>query len=201
MLTRTGAAFITVLALGLPAPAWADLEQDKRRCVGDPNPDIMIGGCTRLVQSGRFGNNNLAIAFNNRGNAYRKIGQYDRAIRDYNEAIRLKPNYAPTQFALGAMYAMGQGVSKNYAEAVKWYRKAAEQGNARAQYSLGFMYGKGQGVSQDYVRAHMWYSLSAANGGKDGPKARDIVAKRMTPAQIAEAQKMTVEWMAKHKKK
>ena len=95
--SRLGAALIAaaVLVLGaIPAPARADLDQDKQRCVSAPNPDIRIGGCTRLIQSGRFSNTNLAIAFTNRGNAYERKGQYDRAIRDYTEAIRLKPGYA-----------------------------------------------------------------------------------------------------------
>ena len=55
---------------------------------------------------------------------------------------------------------------QNYAEALKWYRLAADQGNAIAQYNLGFMYDNGQGVPQDYVRAHMWFNLSAAQGTK-----------------------------------
>jgi uncharacterized protein len=54
------------------------------------------------------------------------------------------------------MYFNGQGVRQNYAEAVKWYRKAAEQGYAWAQYNLGFMYFHGQGVPQDYAEAAKW---------------------------------------------
>ncbi len=49
--------------------------------------------------------------------------------------------------------------------------------------------------------AHMWISFSAANGNVDGPYYRDKIGERMTPAQIAEAQKLAREWMAKHKKK
>jgi hypothetical protein len=53
-------------------------------------------------------------------------------------------------------------VAQDYAEAARWYRKAAEQGNAVAQGSLGFMYWKGQGVAQDYVQAHLWINLAAS---------------------------------------
>jgi hypothetical protein len=56
------------------------------------------------------------------------------------------------------MYYNGKGVPQDYAEAARWYRKAADQGNADAQNNLGVMYGNGQGVPQDYVRAHMWFS-------------------------------------------
>ena len=92
------------------------------------------------------------------------------------------------------MYVEGRGVPQDYAEAVNWYRKAANQGDAMAQYNLGSMYADSQGVPQDYVRAYMWFSLSAAQGDKDAGKYRDLAAPRMTPAQIAEAQKLARDW-------
>ena len=77
---------------------------------------------------------------------------------------------------------------------MKWYRKAVEQGDAVAQYNLGVMYFKGQGVPQDFIRAYTWYSVAAAAlSGDDGQttmKNRDIVALRVTAAQIGKAQKM-----------
>ena len=85
---------------------------------------------------------------------------------------------------------------KDYATDASWFRKAAEEGNVIAQHDLGVMYAKGEGVPQDYVQAHMWFSLSAAQG--DGAtKNRDIIAAKMTPAQIAEAQKLAREWKPK----
>ena len=53
------------------------------------------------------------------------------------------------------MYYAGQGVPPDYAEARKWYRLAADQGNADAQTILGLMYHFGQGVPQDYAEAEM----------------------------------------------
>jgi TPR repeat protein len=82
----------------------------------------------------------------------------------------------------------------NYEAAFTAYRKAAEQGDAYAQFNLGLMYAKGQGVPQDYVHAHKWFNLSAVGGGKDAVKNRDTAAGLMTPAQIAEAQKLAREW-------
>jgi len=52
----------------------------------------------------------------------------------------------------------------------------------------------GQAVSQDYVAAHMWFNLAAAGGVKDAPTNRDLVAAKMTPQQIAEAEKRFTEW-------
>ncbi len=52
----------------------------------------------------------------------------------------------------------------------------------------------GLGVTQDYVRAHKWFNIAAARGYADAAKSRDMVAKLMTPAQIAEAQRLAREW-------
>ena len=59
------------------------------------------------------------------------------------------------------------------------------------------MYATGKGVPQDYVRAHMWFNLSAAQGIQNAARKRDDIATRMTPAQIAEAQKLAREWQPK----
>lgn len=99
------------------------------------------------------------------------------------------------------MYRKGEGVPQDYAEAVKWFRRAAEQGNVAAQVNLSFMYEKGYGVPQDFVQAHMWRNLAAAQGTQgngDMRKQRDEIAKKMTPAQIAEAQRLAREWLEKH---
>ena len=71
---------------------------------------------------------------------------------------------------------------------MSWFRKAAEEGNVFAQHALGVL----EGLPQDYVQAHKWFSLSAAQGS--GTNNQDIIAARMTPAQIAEAQKLAREW-------
>ena len=102
---------------------------------------------------------------------------------------------------LGSMYAAGLGVPQDYAQAVKWFRLAAEFGrNAEAQYKLGLIYEKGEHVEQDYVQAHMWANLAAAQGNKVAATLRSDVASRMTTDQIAEAQKRAREWLAEHPK-
>jgi TPR repeat protein len=85
-------------------------------------------------------------------------------------------------------------VTQDNAEAVAWYRKAAAQGTAGAQSNLGAMYANGQGVIQDDIQAHMWFNLAAAGGNEKARKNRAIVAKRMTRAQIAEAQRLARQW-------
>jgi len=62
------------------------------------------------------------------------------------------------------MYAEGKGVERDDAEAVKWFRKAAEQDYASAQNQLGMMYEQGRGVPRDYVKATEWYRKAAERG-------------------------------------
>jgi len=71
---------------------------------------------------------------------------------------------ADSQYELGDVYYFGRGVAKNYAEAVKWYKKAAERGHAGAQNDLGWMYQKGLGVPTDYAEAVKWYKKAAEQG-------------------------------------
>ncbi len=65
------------------------------------------------------------------------------------------------------MYRHGQGVPQDDAKVLQWWRKAAEQGNAKAQYNLGLMYDNGVGVPQDYAKAVGWYRKAAAQGNAD----------------------------------
>jgi hypothetical protein len=122
-------------------------------------------------------------------------GKGQGVAQDHAEAVKwfrlaAEQGNADAQFSLGAMYTEGRGVTQDYAEAVKWYRKAAEQGDADAQFGLGVMYTEDRGVPQDYVRAHMWFNLAATKGDKDVVKNRDIVARNMSPAEIARAQEL-----------
>ena len=123
-----------------------------------------------------------------------------RAARWYRKAA--EQGMAEAQNHLGSMYHEGLGVLQDYAEAVKWYRKAAEQGLVAAQYNLGLMYSYGKGVPRDYAETHKWFNLAASRFPRgeardQAVKNRDFVAKRMTPAQISEAQKLAREWRPK----
>ena len=78
--------------------------------------------------------------------------------QEYATTVRLlKPladqGAAWAQNNLGSMYAYGQGVPKDDAQAVKWYRLAADQGEAGAQDNLGLMYANGRGVPKDDAQA------------------------------------------------
>ena len=136
--------------------------------------------------------------------------------KDYKTALeKWKPlaeqGNAGAQGYLGFMYARGWGMPQDYKEAVKWYSKAAEQGHTGAQLDLGSIYQGGRGVQQDYIQAHKWYNLAASGEegifGREGLFAKEAgmdrnnLEKQMTPAQIAEAQRLAREWIEKHGKK
>ncbi len=101
--------------------------------------------------------------------------------------------------AFSADYQKGAAAyeSGDYATALRELEPLAEQGDARAQYNLGLMYHQGRGVPQDYVRAHMWGNIAATDGNKSGTELRDSVEKKMTPADISAAQKLTLECVRK----
>jgi uncharacterized protein len=118
--------------------------------------------------------------------------------RDYVQAAKwyrlaAAQGNADAQYNLGILYDDGH----RYTEAVKWYRKAADQGLGDAQFNLGLLYAKGQGVPRDDVQAYMWFELSAAQDDRSAVSNRDATTRRMTPEQIAEAQKLARKWQPK----
>ncbi len=194
-------ALIAVLSagftLGLTAPAWAGWDEgvaaydrgDYATALREWRPLAEQGNANAQLLLGLMYDNGQGVP-----------QDYAEALQWYRKAA--EQGIAKAQFNLGIMYDNGQGVSQDYAEALQWYRKAAEQGHASAQLNLGFMYSKGKGVPQDYVQAHMCYNLAASRypPGEDRDKAvknRNIIAKKMTPAQISEAQKLAREWKPK----
>ena len=102
---------------------------------------------------------------------------------------------AEAQLILGGVYLYGHGVTQDYKQAVAWTRKAAEQRNAQAQRLLGMMYDIGVGVVQDNKLAYVWSSVSAANGEVEAATNRDLFAKRLSPAVLAEAQALAGQYV------
>jgi TPR repeat protein len=105
-----------------------------------------------------------------------------------------KQGHAGAQANLGTLYLQGTGAPRSSQMALFWFSRAAEQGNVMAFAKLGSMYTEGRGVFQDFTQAHMWYNLAAVQGEPRAAEARDALTKQMTPAQIAEAQRLAREW-------
>ena len=97
--------------------------------------------------------------------------------------------------AVGRLYFLGSGVPQDYERAFTFLRQAAEQGEREGQAWLAAMYISGKGIPQDYVAAYLWLNLAAAQGSREAGEMRDRLARqRMTPAQVAEAQRLAREW-------
>jgi TPR repeat protein len=99
------------------------------------------------------------------------------------------------------MYSEGGAVARDYAEAMRWYRRAADQSDGFAAVAISDLYQNGQSVPQDYVRAYMWLILATQTNDSAAAKMaawqQDYLAKyKMTQAQITEAQKLAREWEA-----
>ena len=185
----------TFLCLMLATPAWAGMD------------DAMVAYSQRDYATALREFRPLAV--HGDGIAQYSIGvmyYYGQGVpQDYTEALKwyrkaAERGDAKALFSVARMYNAGMGVPRDYIEALKWYRKAAELGHGDSQAQLGVMYFVGMKVSRDYIEALKWLNIAASLGVDLAPRYSDIVAKRMAPAQIAEAQRLADEWLAEHLK-
>lgn len=98
------------------------------------------------------------------------------------------------QNEVGRMYMLGEGVPKDNAKAFEWTQKAAAKGEGDAQFRLGMDYLFGSGVATDNVLAYAWLNLANAKGVERALNIRIMVENKMTPAEIAEAQRLSSNW-------
>jgi len=178
----------------LAVPAWADFQAGM---------DASTSGdyATALHEWRPLAEQGNALAQYNLGVLYRKgrgVPQDDVLARQWY-AKAAAQGLAKAQFSLGTLYFNGEGAPKDYQQALRWFRLAADQGEALAQTKMAIIYDEGQGVPQNIVQAYKWYSLAATNGDKPANELRNTITSQMTPAQIAEAQKLAQEWKPKGK--
>ena len=100
-------------------------------------------------------------------------------VEKFNAAAELigkvDASEAHVQCALGEMYFKGNGLEKDEFEAVKWYRKAAEQGHTKSQFHLGNCYVNGDGIERDEKIAITWFRKAAWRGDADAQNALGIM--------------------------
>ena len=125
--------------------------------------------------------------------------------QDYTEALKwyrmaARQGDANALFSVARMYNAGMGVPQDYIEALKWFRKAAELGHGDSQAQLGIMYFVGMKVSRNHIKALKWLNIASSLGADLASRYSDIVARRMTAAQIAEAKELADDWLAAHLK-
>ena len=136
-------------------------------------------------------------------NAQFKIGSMfldgEGRERDTKEAFKwyrkaADAGYAEAELVVGFAFLFGSRVVKNTYEAAIWIRKAARKGVHVAQAELGKLYITGKGVPQNNRLAHAWLSLAADQGVEKAGKARDLLARKMTPAELSEAGSLARQW-------
>ena len=101
---------------------------------------------------------------------------------------------AAAQFKLGAMYMTGNGAAKDYAEAMKRFRAAADQGYAPAQQNIGWLYYQGLGVTQDYAEAYFWLLLAKKSDPHLLSPYIEKSAQHLSEEQRAGLQRVVQDW-------
>lgn len=103
--------------------------------------------------------------------------------------------HARAQNGLGVLYRDGLGVTKDSKQAARWFQASANNGYAYAMFNLGLAYRDGAGVARDDVEAYKWLLLSATvNFDEQAAFETNLLAKRMTPAQLEEARARAQNW-------
>jgi len=131
------------------------------------------------------------------GMAYYQKGDFFRALSELKPEAEAGNALAQVQVA--GIYHYGLVGAANFAEALKWYRKSAAQGNADAMLGLGVMYSLGQGVGKDQVQSFKWLTLAASRlpQGPDRNRvmsALDTMKEQMSDADVAHAQTLAKDW-------
>ena len=89
-----------------------------------------------------------------------------------------------TQFELGDLFDKGEQGTRDYRQAVKWYKKAALNGSRQAQHRLGSMYARGQGVKQDYAKAYAWCKVAVFQNSRRARRKLKRIEARMGLQQL-----------------
>lgn len=125
-------------------------------------------------------------------------GSHQFAVQLYQE--NAEKGNSDAQYKLGLLYLNGNGALQDFTEAAKWLKLAAEQGYALAQYELGLIYRTGYGLATDQVQSYIWLNLAAAAGIQKAVAVRDEVMRSLSTKQLAQAQKISREWLASRPK-
>jgi TPR repeat protein len=197
-----GAALAATLMLAALGTAAAD-DPLNRRLLHDQRPANDTQALSWALKAAERGRPNAQFIV---GEMY-SAGQgtpHDEteATKWYRKAA--EQGHPEAQYKLGTAYFNGTGVPKDNVEVLKWWRASAEQGFAEAQFILAVMYLNGKIVPEDDMEAYKWLNLAAPPFRPEEHNDRDIAVafrdklrKRMTPAQVAEAQRLTREWKPK----
>ena len=138
----------------LAAPARAQWNDGAQKCAETSVPDLALARCTRAIQSGELSEPNMAVALNNRGNAYQNKGDYALAIADYDQAIKLNSDSALIYSNRGRAYQHRgdyERAIQDYEQAIRLDPTSAQAFNDRGRVNhLKENYGQ---AIEDYDKA------------------------------------------------
>ncbi len=148
------ASSLITIGIATATPASTQTAQERAWCdiKARAMPDQIISSCTAVIESGRETGRNLAAAYTIRGRAYRTKGDYDHAVVDYTEAIKIEPNYVLAYYSRGIAYFNKKDFDHAIADYTASLRLAPK--DIIALQNRGHAY---QGM-QDYDRAVADYS-------------------------------------------
>lgn len=128
---------------------------------------------------------------------YEKLGiekDLGAAIKWYREAA---VQCDACQYELWRIYYFGLGVDKDFVEAARYLKKAAEGGLPKAQMQLAFRYLDGEGVPKDNVHAYKWFYIAEKGGEPRAKGALPLLSRNMSRSEIAEAKTLADDTTAK----
>lgn len=183
MMTR-GAAGAALLVTTLAMPALGGPVEDARKCAaltGPSNAAEAIVYCTQALNSAMLSKKVRKDSFIVRGNAYRYQGQYDKAVKDFDEALLIETNSYDARFGRGLAYA----AAKDYQKAIKDFDDilALNSDNAPAYYERGNVYA----AMGDYGRAIQDYDQAIRLQPQDADAyyARGMARSRLAQGDLA----------------
>jgi tetratricopeptide (TPR) repeat protein len=156
------ASFIggTFLIVVLSAAASADDWEVCHTAEGDE----AIVACSHLIAGGNLHGHDLVGVYTGRGMARDAKGDFDGAMADYHQAIKIDPEF-PIAMSFYVLELAGEAYHRgDYATALRVLRPLADRGNVGAQTNIGQMYENGLGVPQDYTEAARMYRFAADHG-------------------------------------
>lgn len=107
---------------------------------------------------------------------------------------------ADEHYNMGLQYYLGQGVERNYNEAVRHWHISAEEGHKDSQFMLGDMYYHGRGVEKDRRKSYAWFDTAAKQGFAQAGPARDKVVGQMDSLSLGQARLLAKKYFQKYAK-
>jgi TPR repeat protein len=96
------------------------------------------------------------------------------------------------------MYIAGEGVKRDFQQALHWFLKSADQGDVPAAYNVGLIYAKAMGVPKDEVKGYMWLLVAAHFEYVPSQNALKTLDSKLSPSKVAEARRRAEQWFKNH---